>query len=354
LAGWAPGLRAGLEAASEGAHVARGLARALAVRALTNAVFPLLFPTLPKAPSPAAQAEIRRRLLALLRTDYRRARHGSYPEALVHRSPLRTIARAGPRLLLDLPRYRRRLRARRFDDLPADASYPKYYRRNFHWQSEGYLGEGSAAIYEAQVELLFGGLADAMRRQVLPPAVEAARLLGGAAKVLDLACGNGAVLELLGEALPDAQLYGVDLSPFYVAAARRRLGGGRRVSLLVENAEALPFVGGHFDVVTCVYLLHELPPAVRRSVLREIARVLRPGGTLVLADSLQLQDAPALAEVLAGFPEQFHEPFYAHYLRDDLEAAGREAGLELVTRESHFVTAVLTWRKPVAASSDRS
>ena len=51
-------------------------------------------------------------------------------------------------------------------------------------------------------------------------------------------------------------------------------------------AEAMPFAARQFDVVTCIYLFHELPPAVRRVVAGEIRRVLKPGGTLVFVDSL--------------------------------------------------------------------
>lgn len=349
LAGRWPGAGEGLAAVEEGVHVARGLAHALALGTLRGALFPVLFPDLPASPPPAVVAEIRRRIVALLRTDWQRAHAGLYPVSLLHRSPLRHLLRAWPRLLLDAPRVRRRVQHHDFTDVSADESYPKYYRRNFHWQSDGYLGEGSAALYDAQVELLFGGLAEVMRRQMLPPVVSAARAGGGAVRVLDLACGTGAVLELLAAALPDARLYGVDLSPFYVAAARRRFADDRRVSLLVEDAEALPFLDGHFDIVTCVYLLHELPSEVRTRVLREAARVLRPGGTLVVADSLQVRDAPVLGPALATFPQQFHEPFYRQYLHDDLDARFRAAGLEPVSRESHFLTAVMTWRRPLSA-----
>ena len=67
------------------------------------------------------------------------------------------------------------------------------------------------------------------------------------------------------------------------------------------QAESMPFPDGSFDAVTCVYLLHELPPAARRAMAAEVGRVLKPGGVLVVADSIQLGDRPRLDPHLGRF-----------------------------------------------------
>ena len=54
----------------------------------------------------------------------------------------------------------------------------------------------------------------------------------------------------------------------------------------------MPFAHAEFDVVTCIYLFHELPPRIRRAAVAEIRRLLRPGGTLIFVDSLQTGDEP--------------------------------------------------------------
>src|SRR5207237_5187701 len=120
-----------------------------------------------------------------------------------------------------------------------------------------------------------------MRRRLIPPVVRFAA--GGPIKVLDVACGTGHFLRMLGAALPSAQLFGLDLSPQYVARAREMLPRDLDVSLVVENAERMPFIDGHFDAATSVFLFHELPPAVRARVLSEMVRVVRPGGLVVVA-----------------------------------------------------------------------
>jgi len=81
----------------------------------------------------------------------------------------------------------------------------------------------------------------------------------------------------------------------------------------------MPFADAEFDVVTCIYLFHELPPRIRRAAVAEIRRVLRPGGTLIFVDSLQTGDEPDYDGTLELFPVAFHEPYYESYLREDLD-----------------------------------
>lgn len=302
--------------------------------------------------SEAEAARLRELLVQLFEDDWRDARAGYYPERLVG-LPWAEYARAAPRLLADAPRVRARRRRHEHDDLdPAAAPerYPRYYARNFHYQTDGYLGHASAAIYDLQVELLFGGTADAMRRRLVPPVVDFARAGGfGRArplKLLDVACGTGHLLRMLGQALPSARLVGVDLSPHYVARARALLPKELDLSLVVDNAEALPFPAAHFDVVTNLFLLHELPPQVRARVLGEVLRVLKPGGRAVIADSLQLRDAPVLEDEIENFPRMLHEPYYLSFVKDDLAARLAEAGLVVESERLAFLTKVVVARKP--------
>ena len=122
---------------------------------------------------------------------------------------------------------------------------------------------------------------------------------------------------------PRLHVTGLDLSPHYLDAARRTLAPWSRTRFVEGVAEAMPFADGEFDIVTCIYLFHELPPRVRAAVAREIARVLRPGGTLILVDSLQTGDEPDYDAMLDSFPILFHEPYYASYLRGESRPAVR-------------------------------
>lgn len=229
------------------------------------------------------------------------------------------------------------------EDAPAGA-YPVYWRQNFHFQSGGWLTAESARRYEGQVEALFVGAAGPMRRRALSLLARAWRERDhrGLA-IVDVACGSGAFLDNLAQAFPRARIAGVDLSQPYLVEARRRSGVG---ALAVANAERLPFADASLDAVTCIYLFHELPPRVRPAVVAEIARVLKPGGFLAFADSIQPADEPRLERMLEAFPAYFHEPFYDAYSRTDLPALFDEAGLRVAASDRAFLTKALLVQKP--------
>ncbi len=229
----------------------------------------------------------------------------------------------------------------------ADADrYPTYYRQNFHYQSDGWLSDESAEIYDTQVEALFTGAADAMRRGAL---AEISRELKGkdqrGMRLLDLACGTGRFLTQVMETFPRVRASGLDLSPNYAAHARGLLKPWPHVDVIEGQAEAIPLEDGTLDIVVCIYLFHELPPRVRPLVMNEVARVLKPGGLFVMADSAQFGDNPDLDGILEYFPEGFHEPYYKGYLSYDFAPVMETAGLVPEREQMAFLTKVSTWRK---------
>ena len=294
--------------------------------------------------------DVQRRYVELLERDLQNVADGLYPRELLFQFPAAAYARQLPMLIKDAPRVIKRMRAGDYRDLPEEAeprSYPAYYRRTFHWQSDGYLSDHSAALYDVGVELLFRGTADVMRRQVIPPV---SRFVADKnprdVRLIDVACGTGRTLSQLAKAHPRLRYVGVDLSPYYLRAARKLLRDVEDLSLVAENAERLPFADGYTDIVTCVYMFHEMPINARRNALAEMFRVLKPGGLLVLEDSAQLSDSAHMEGVLRAFPQDFHEPFYNNYLEHCLGDLTRDAGFELESMETHLVSKVVVARKP--------
>jgi ubiquinone/menaquinone biosynthesis C-methylase UbiE len=222
-------------------------------------------------------------------------------------------------------------------------TYPRYYLQKFHFQSDGYLSGASAERYDHQVEVLFGGGAAAMRRQALVP-LKAALMGRPGARLLDVGCGTGRFLREVKANYPRLKVTGLDLSAHYLAVAQRELRSWSRVQLVVGAAEAIPFADGQFDAITCIYLFHELPSGVRRAVVAEIRRLLRPGGTLVFVDSLQPGDEPDYDAMLDYFPVAFHEPYYASYLREDLERMW-SPGFTPGQRVPAYFSKVLSYRR---------
>ena len=92
-------------------------------------------------------------------------------------------------------------------------------------------------------------------------------------------------------------------------------------------------------------MLHELPPEVRRTVIGEAARVLKPGGRLVLVDSLQRGDEPDYDGMLERFPQRYHEPYYQSYVGEDFLAIARRCGLVHRRDTNAFVSKVMVFDK---------
>ena len=224
--------------------------------------------------------------------------------------------------------------------------YPAYYRQNFHYQTDGWLSAESAELYDHQVEALFTGSGDAMRRAAL---AELARELAGKDQrqtdVLDLACGTGRFMAQTLNAFPRLNLTGLDLSPAYADAARAATAPWPQADIVEGQAEAMPFREARFDAIMSIYLFHELPPRIRPKVFAEASRVLRPGGVFIIADSLQFGDNAGLDGFLEYFPEGFHEPYYKGYLGWDFAPQMKAAGFERLRVKLAFLTKVQVWRK---------
>jgi ubiquinone/menaquinone biosynthesis C-methylase UbiE len=310
---------------------------------------PLLEPVKVEGRLPT-RAALLRDLLALLQQDRANIAAGHYrlPDDMAP-DPMAGW-RASQRFLSDLGRVGlRRLRRghREVANGATHGRYPSYYLRNFHYQTDGYLSEHSAELYDFQVEVLFNGAADAMRRQAL---VALAQHLKGRRladqPLLDVACGTGRFLRMVKHNWPRMPVTGLDLSPAYLAKARRALAPWSWASLVEGAAEQLPLADASFAAVTNVYLFHELPREVRARVAREMARVLRPGGILVFVDSLQLGDEPAFDGLLDLFPAAYHEPYYADYVRHDISTLFAEVGLRPVSSKRAHMSKVVVAAKP--------
>jgi ubiquinone/menaquinone biosynthesis C-methylase UbiE len=292
---------------------------------------------------------VRADLFQLFQQDWRNVEAGYYPApADMLASPGKALAKALD-FLRDLPavNLRRRLdtNSEVFDETTR-GRYPRYFLQNFHYQSDGWMTAESAARYDHQVEVLFTGGADAMRRQALVPIADWVRARANPkARHLDIACGTARFLFDLKRAQPGLSIAGLDLSEAYLRQARRTLRRYRDTPLVQGLAERLPVADGGLDLITCVYLFHELPNKVRRQVAGEMVRALAPGGRLVITDSIQRGDHAPYDDLLARFPITFHEPYYADYIGDDLEAIFTDLGLAHVETTRAFFSRVMVFDK---------
>ena len=254
----------------------------------------------------------------------------------LEREDLRTLPIFLWRAPFDVLRVRRGgdNRVRPHDDFP----YPSYYLHAFHHQLNGNLSRAAARTYEWQIRWLFFG-ANRLMRQAVVDALPA----GAGLEVLDLGCGTAAWLpqaRLQGRLHP---VVGVDLSPDYLDVARAR--ALPRTQFVQRNAEELPLHWrDRFDVVVSIWLLHELPAAARTRVVAEMARVLRPGGRLLLMDAALVEDAahhPDGEMLNENFASQFNEPHFMSYQRLDLPALLGDHGFIVERVESCYASRLI-------------
>lgn len=199
-----------------------------------------------------------------------------------------------------------------------------------------------------------GAQGDAMLRQSYHDVLKA-ELPEAPRAIVDLGCGVGMSTETLQALYPNAQVAGVDLSPYFLAVAKYRqkvrgealMRGGDEARGSVSNAlpphrlTASPQITWHhapaeatnlpatsYDLVSVCLVFHELPQSAARSVLKEARRLLRPGGHLAI------MDMNPRSQVYASMPPfvltllKSTEPYLDQYFALDMEAEFRQAGFE--------------------------
>jgi ubiquinone/menaquinone biosynthesis C-methylase UbiE len=340
-----PSTQALTYAAAQTARVAFYGAHYLAARLLARENFADIEKPAHAMPSAGAMAKAMRALFA---RDWKNVRDGLYPTPVDLADEARH-ALASIRYLADIPRVVKRQKRHGHDEVKAKGAQdslnlPRYYRQNFHYQTDGYLSDRSARLYEFQVEALFAGTADAMRRRAFVPL---AKFLDSreTPTLLDIGAGTGRFLSFAKSARPDWKAIALDLSEPYLKRARAALRGQSDVEFIAAPAEAMPLPDASVDAAVSIYVFHELPPKIRAAVAKEIARVLKPGGIFVLAETIQTGDAPQFDGLIDVFPSLLHEPYYASYAKTDLDKLFGAAGLTRVETDIAYLTKVAVFRK---------
>lgn len=160
--------------------------------------------------------------------------------------------------------------------------------------------------------------------------------LGARGHMLDIGTGPGHIPLLVCERIDGATVVGVDLARHMLAHAERHRATSPhrdRVSYQLADAKGLAFDDGSFDVVYSNTILHHIPDP--RPFLAEAARVLRPGGALLVRDLFR-PESPERALELVGLhaagaddyqQELFRASLHAAFTPDELRALVADVGL---------------------------
>jgi ubiquinone/menaquinone biosynthesis C-methylase UbiE len=137
---------------------------------------------------------------------------------------------------------------------------------------------GRVRLNEVVTHIAFGG-----RRRRVYARIAALSGARPGDRVLDIGCGGGYLARLLAAAVaPGGRVTGLDTSAPAISYARRRAPAN--CSFTVGAAQDLDLPDRSFDVVTSTLAVHHIPRAVRQDAFGQMYRVLRPGGTLLIAD----------------------------------------------------------------------
>lgn len=224
----------------------------------------------------------------------------------------------------------------------SDVIIPSYYSsQNFHGIEGGYLNPEAAVGYDPVTQYVLPPNETVVRQALIDLVKVYPR------RILDLGCGTGSTTLMLKQAFPQAEVIGLDLSPYMLVRAEDKAqSAGLEILWRHSNAEKISFQDATFDLVTASLLFHEVPSAVSQVILRESFRLLVAGGQVLILDGNQ----KTLRE-LEWLNDIFAEPYIREYAAGNLDASLGAAGFEAVrTQDVWWINQVTSGIKPIPAT----
>ena len=210
---------------------------------------------------------------------------------------------------------------------------PNYYKsQNFHNIKGGYLNVDAAVTYDAIIQYLLPPNENWVRHELINV------IQCNPRRILDLGCGTGSTALMLKKAFPNAEVIGLDLSPYMLVAAEDKAQtAGLNIQFVHAKAEETGFPDHYFDLITASLLFHETPSAITQQIFQECYRLLTVGGEVLILDGNQeaLRQMPWLMDL-------FEEPYIRPYAKGNLDQWMSAAGFGAVRTHPVWLVHQLT------------
>ena len=215
-----------------------------------------------------------------------------------------------------------------------DIAYPEYYfSQNFHGINGGYLNKIAPVTYDAVTRFAAPPNETKLRQQAI------SKITSKPKRILDLGCGTGSLTLILKTVFPDAEVIGLDLSPYMLVIAENK---GKKANLEISwqqgLAEATTFPDDNFDLISVAFLFHETPVDISQAILQECLRLLQPGKPIVILDGNQqrLRHSDWLIKL-------FREPYSKVYAAENIDHWMQDLGFqEVKTKYIGWISQVTT------------
>ncbi|PAX59648.1 class I SAM-dependent methyltransferase [Brunnivagina elsteri] len=222
-------------------------------------------------------------------------------------------------------------------------AYPDYYLTSFHAYESGNMSwlaafELESAAYAVHARLWEDGgkQGDAKLRQSYHDILKA-QIPQPPQTILDMGCGVGMSTFALQKLYPQAEITGLDLSPYFLAVAEYRSQQRQAdINWVHGKAESTNLADASFDLVSIFLMCHELPQTPTQQIFAEAKRLFRPGGNLAIMDMNPQSEAfkkmpPYILTLLKST-----EPYLDDYFGLDIEQALINEGFQtpIVARNS--------------------
>lgn len=213
--------------------------------------------------------------------------------------------------------------------------YPNYYLTSFHAYSEGNMGwepamEVEVAAYSVHAKIFAetGKNGDQQLRQTYHQILQE-NISPNPQSIVDIGCSVGMSTVAIQSVYPQAQITGVDLSPYFLTVASYR-HSDENIKWVHAAAERTDLPAASYDLVSLFLICHELPQTATLEIFQEARRLLKPGGHIAIMDmnpasEIYSQMPPYILTLLKST-----EPYLDQYFSLDIELALQTTGFDAI------------------------